>query len=85
MGEVEGNGEVGKLNGGGDEGDGGGNSSKIRGCGKRWAVAVVSEARSKLPNSRNGKPDATVTVSVGRLNRSKNLVSHTGNVPTCLC
>jgi len=41
LGEVEGNGEAGKLNGGGDEGDGGGNSSKIRGCGKRWALAVV--------------------------------------------
>lgn len=73
LGESEG--KVGKLDGWGNEDDGGGNSSNIRGSGKRWALAGVRGMMTPLPNQSKGtQAEVAVANAIGRLNGLENRI-----------
>lgn len=81
LGESGGNGDAGKVNEGEKEDDGGGNSSKICGCGRRcWALAGARWVMNPLANSSKGSLDTALAIDIGDLNGLKNLVI-TGDFP----
>lgn len=80
MGETEGKGDAGKVNEGEAEDEGGGNSSKIPGSGRRcWALAGARWVIHPLANSSKGSQDTALVIDIEDLNGLKNLVV-TGDV-----